>query len=235
MMFDDQLLESFMETFYGFGNFGGKYWFVGMEEGGGNTFEEVAGRLAGWESRGRNELEGLGERSRVQRTWGMLIHILLAAEGDEATLEKVRAYQRTQWGKRDGDNCLVERLPLPSPSTSKWLYGEHSALPQLHTRAAYGEHYAKRRATHLKEKVEEYKPAAVIFYGFAYRYWWGLIAGVELTQISIGTDVCYLGSNSHTVFAVAKHPASTGITTNYFREVGAAVALGLGSEPHLGE
>jgi hypothetical protein len=37
-LFDDQLLERFMCTFYGYGNYRGAYWFVGMEEGGGDSF-----------------------------------------------------------------------------------------------------------------------------------------------------------------------------------------------------
>lgn len=31
-MLDDQLLDEFCRTFYGFGNFNGRYWFIGMEE-----------------------------------------------------------------------------------------------------------------------------------------------------------------------------------------------------------
>ena len=40
-MFDDELLQAYIDTFYGFGKYEGKYWFIGMEEGGGGTFEEI--------------------------------------------------------------------------------------------------------------------------------------------------------------------------------------------------
>ena len=34
-MLDDKLLESYMKTFFGYGNLHADYWFIGMEEGGG--------------------------------------------------------------------------------------------------------------------------------------------------------------------------------------------------------
>ena len=33
--FDDLLLDEFAHNFYGYGNYGGQFWFIGMEEGGG--------------------------------------------------------------------------------------------------------------------------------------------------------------------------------------------------------
>ena len=33
MNLNDELLQHFMTTFYGSGNYSGDYWFVGMEEG----------------------------------------------------------------------------------------------------------------------------------------------------------------------------------------------------------
>lgn len=35
-----------MHHFYGYGNYQADYWFVGMEEGGGDTFDKVSKRLA---------------------------------------------------------------------------------------------------------------------------------------------------------------------------------------------
>ena len=31
--FDDLLLDEFAHKFYGYGNYGGQFWFIGMEEG----------------------------------------------------------------------------------------------------------------------------------------------------------------------------------------------------------
>ncbi len=40
LIFNDQLLQNFMQRFYGYGTYAGDYWFVGMEEGGGNLLVE---------------------------------------------------------------------------------------------------------------------------------------------------------------------------------------------------
>jgi hypothetical protein len=42
---NDELLEKRIETFYGYGNYQGKYWFIGMEEAGGEDFEDVNCRI----------------------------------------------------------------------------------------------------------------------------------------------------------------------------------------------
>lgn len=55
MQLDDQLVDQFIHTFYGSGTYSASFWFVGMEEGGGISLEEVTKRLAIWQE--------LGERS----------------------------------------------------------------------------------------------------------------------------------------------------------------------------
>src|SRR5713226_7016665 len=101
-MFDDQLLTAFINHFYGYGNYDAKYWFVGMEEGGGNDFTEIVKRINAWDSRGRKELEDVAEyhkaigitrlfdeRPRLQTTWNKMIRILLSAEGQRVSTEIV--------------------------------------------------------------------------------------------------------------------------------------------------
>jgi hypothetical protein len=48
-MLNDQLLEAFMSGFYGFGNYQARYWFIGMEEGGGNKPDDIARQLDIWD------------------------------------------------------------------------------------------------------------------------------------------------------------------------------------------
>jgi hypothetical protein len=50
---DESLLQEFMSNFYGYGNYAAPYWFIGMEEGGGDTIEEITRRLTVWDQRGR--------------------------------------------------------------------------------------------------------------------------------------------------------------------------------------
>ena len=114
-MFDDELLHAFVFGFFGYGSFSAPYWFVGMEEGGGNTPEDIALRLRAWEARGKRALEDVvdyhlaigvskhfDELGVLQPTWNKLIRIQLAAMGESPTTERVRAFQRTEWGKSNG-------------------------------------------------------------------------------------------------------------------------------------
>jgi hypothetical protein len=241
----DHLLQAYRDTFYGYGNYKGRYWFVGMEEGGGGSVEEITKKLSAWKGRGRRELESFGEYSsetiiskyftdqpKSQATWNKLIRILLSIEGGTPTLDAVKTYQATHWGRSDSNNCLLELLPLPSPSMGKWLYGHHSLIPYLSTREVYGNHLAEQRALHIKSRVDEYKPYVVVFYSFHgwYQQWWKLIAGVEFAKVSIGEDKAYLGSNEHTLFAIVKHPVTKGISKDYFHQTGRLLAEKLGSK-----
>jgi hypothetical protein len=207
-VFDDQLLQDFMNGFYGYGNYSGDYWFVGMEEGGGNSFENIDQRLKDWDRRDRFEIEDIADyhveigagqyfdsHPKLQPTWNRLIRIALSAEGQDTIYrEQVRAYQQEQLGRHNSNNCLVELLPLPSPSLGHWLYAQHSNLVCLRSREAYMTCYAQRRATHLQQRIQESKPKAVIFYSVnpAYISCWKSIAGVEFNEQYILGDRMYL-------------------------------------------
>lgn len=56
---DDEVLERYIERFYGHGSYSAKYWFIGMEFGGGASVAEIVGRIQGWYDRGGSELEDL--------------------------------------------------------------------------------------------------------------------------------------------------------------------------------
>ena len=77
---------------------------------------------------------GFTGRAPLQPTWNGLMRILLSAKGEPATRAPFRPYQTERVGRYGGESCLVELFPLPSPSTSEWLYGEHSTLPELRNR-----------------------------------------------------------------------------------------------------
>ncbi|MFB2922759.1 MULTISPECIES: hypothetical protein [Aerosakkonema] len=238
-MFDDSLLQDFMDKFYGYGNYQGDYWFVGMEEGGGGSFADIAQRLQDWNRRGRLELEDIvayhaeigaerffGSQPRLQPTWNRLIRIELSARGEEVHTEYVRAYQKDYLGRHSSTNCLVELLPLPSPSVRNWLYAQYSQLPYLTNREVYASYYAERRAAHLRQRIREYKPKAVIFYSVnpGYIHWWKVIADVEFMEIVAGDERLYVAKNENTVFAITRHPVAKGVKNEYFHQVGKIVA-----------
>ena len=97
----------------------------------------------------------------LQPTWNKLIRVVLSANVGPVTTELVRPvetklvreYQQTLLGNADGETCLLELLPLPSPSTKDWFYAKHSQLPQLATREAYKKHYMPLRAAHIAQLI----------------------------------------------------------------------------------
>lgn len=231
-MFDDELLHAFVAGFFGYGSFSAPYWFVGMEEGGGETPEDIALRLRAWEARGKCELEDVveyhlaigvskhfDERGTLQPTWNKLIRVLLSAMGESPETERVRAFQRTEWGRTHGNSCLTELLPLPSPGVDRWLhFTEHSQLPYLASRATYHEHIRPQRVAQLAAKVEAYRPKAVVFYGLKYLPSWQAIAGSEFGATSLpGTHSL---RRNGTLYLATRHPAATGVSNAYFHSVG---------------
>lgn len=162
-MLDDSLLSAFADGFYGYGNLEADYWFIGMEEGGGDSLADIERRLTAWDRRGRHQLEDLREfhleigvtgyfmeRPALQTTWSKMIRIVLSAEGRHPTTDELRVYQRDKLGRHGGSTALVELLPLPSPSTGHWLYSDISRLPPLRSRDAYRALYTERRAQALQ-------------------------------------------------------------------------------------
>jgi hypothetical protein len=233
---DDRLLEKFIRQFYGYGNYQGNFWFVGMEERGGNSLEDVAKRLHVWSYRGQRELEDVAEyhvqlgidsffpkRPRIQRTWGKLIRILLAVKHLPFTTKQVCRYQRDYLGRSTGDTCLLELLPLPSPSTKNWLYADYSQLPYLKDRTTYKQTLLDERIAHLRQRIEQYRPAVVLFYGISYRkHWRAIVNNVDFSP-SDDTDY-YSGNNGSQLFLIIKHPVARGLSNDYFHKIGAAIS-----------
>lgn len=235
-LLDDALLQAYMEGFYGFGNYAGRYWFVGMEEGGGADVGYVTNKITAWRDHGRQELEGFGEEytwerwfgphARLESTWSRLIRILLSAEGKSADREEVRRYQQKELGRRGGNDCLLELLPLPSPSTGGWLYGAHSRLPALASREMYRQVWGNYRAAHIRQRIAQHQPQTVVFYSVnpQYQAWWKQIAGVSFTPTSL--DGCQIARNGPTVFAIVKHPVARGPSNAYWATAGQLIAAG---------
>jgi len=233
--FSDTLLSEFILGFYGYGNYSGRYWFVGMEEGGGSTLPEIELRVRLWAQRGQRELEDVADYHRAlgmnqffvqptqaQPTWNKLIRVVLAMQQPSPTLDMVKTYQREMFGSPGGDTCLLELLPLPSPSIGKWIYSDFATVEGLQSRETYRNRYAELRARHLKQKILEHRPLAVVFYGVDswYQQWWRMIANTDFETSEIDGAVCYSAFVQSTKFFVIKHPASRGITNDYYHQIG---------------
>ncbi len=231
--FDDELLSDFINGFWGYGSNSAQFWFVGMEEGGGNTFEELQIRFTEWNERGRKPLEDLFEyheniniskwfvpNAPIQPTWNKLIRVLLSFKGIVPTRELVRSYQIEQLGRKKGETCLLELLPLPSPSTNQWLYDKHSEISTLLNREQYMQVVGTQRVSQLKRLIVANEPKFVVFYGFGYLEWWKKISNTQLIEAEIDSKTAYFGKLNNTSIAITQHPVAMGIKLDYFHEVG---------------
>jgi hypothetical protein len=237
--FNDEILEKRIGTFYGYGNYDGKYWFIGMEEAGGGNFENINFRINTWEKRGKNEIDDVAEYhedmgwwdKKIQRTWNGLIRILLSAKGIEnIDREDVREYQFNKLGRKNAETCLLELFPLPSTSIDDWIYTQHSQLPFLSDRDKYTNYCLEKRINHISHKIKEYQPQVVVFYGTGYEYSWRKIADIEFQRIEFASTETskkhhfFIGEHNQTVFVIAKHPVAFGVTNDYFHYIGKSIA-----------
>lgn len=242
MFLSSALLKAYIDTFNGYGDYRAKYWFVGMEEGGGGSFDEVSRRLTRWDASGQPELLDLAEHHRegdltsfvsdsdeagLQPTWKQLIRIVLGGEGQPTDNKAVRTYQQNRLGRYGGETCLLELMPLPSPDAKVWHYRDWSLLPDLRSRSGYVKKYAPIRALRLRELIDEQKPPVVVFYSFTYMVWWKQVANVELTPTEIRGVKSFLGENEHTRFIVVSQPAHRMKCkgSDYYVQVGKEIAM----------
>ncbi len=238
---DDHLLDAFIKGLYGFGNLGAPYWFIGLEEGGGNSLEEIELRISVWEELGRPQVADLLDYHKkigilkffekpikLQTTWNKLIRIYIAATGRKADLDLVKKIQACKLGRRDGDTCLLELFPLSSPSTGKWLYSEISNLHYLKSRKIYREEIGPDRIRILRALISEYNPKCVIFYGLTsiYRMYWNQIAKNSMKKTDLKN--LFSSKNDSTLFVNILHPAAKGVKNIYFEQVGNFIRKELG-------
>ena len=235
---NDDLLESFISTFYGYGEFGSRVlpsiWFVGIEESGGEEMSDVRKHLELWSARGGETLEDLreyhlarGETAHfqspvsLQPVWGKLVRLFLALNhpGAPASLDDVKRYQSEVFGRRGGETALLELFPLPSPSLRTWLYPKYTKLEYLQTRSTYAETIGGVRAANLSRQIRVLRPRVVIFYGVAAAQWWANIA-VQAFQPDEKIESLWTARTEHTLFAIVRHPVSRGATNEYFYNTG---------------
>ena len=237
---DDLLLSDFMSGFWGYGSVSADYWFIGMEEGGGNTFEEVERRIYQWDIRGRLQFEDIygyhmsidiprwfQEGAPLQGTWNRLIRILLAAKGYEPDREMVRSYQISNLGRTNGETCLLELLPLPSPGIGRWHYNDYSNIPALASRKRYTQIIGNKRAAYLTQLISKHQPRFVVFYGISYLQRWREIAKVEFIEEKFFGKSVYFGKAGSTVLVISQHPIAHGVRLEYFHAIGRRLAVGV--------
>ena len=163
-------------SFQGYGNPAGRYWFVGIEERGEGTPEELAIRLkyreiedllhsqspAVW---GHSPLWEDFDPAKLIPTWTAMIKIVLHLNRHPAWRDPdtVREYQKQEFGRLQGETFLTELLPLPKRSDAHW--------PEWWPWPSWGE-YAKAvlpdRIAALTVLFEQHRPPFVFCYGKGY-------------------------------------------------------------------
>ncbi len=225
------LLQSYVDRFYGYGAWEAPLWFIGMEEGGCGTLDEVERRLRNWETRGCMDLEDcceyhiamgvehfFGPKGRLQHTWGKLVRIFLSYVDRPCDTDSVRRFQAQYFGSRSCGFASLEFLPLPSPSISDWIYSEIKGVPYLASREKYKEEVVPRRGKELCRRIAFHKPKCVVIYGISYRNEWENILGKKFDRSDI-TDIMEAQFEESRIVLVA-HPVSRGRTRLYWSGIG---------------
>jgi hypothetical protein len=236
-MLDEDLLRDYCNEFFGYGNLKGKYWFIGPEEGGGRCEEVIRNRLRLWDRdfrrapiidcrefhcsligcEGRSLCDLFQDPPRRQPTWDRLIRVQLAAEGrPNITPDDVANVRVSGWGQTASDNCLLELLPLPCPSTGarEWLHHQWTKNDSVfQTRDTYEAEFFARREAGLKALIGEHKPQVLVFYGSGERWipHWSAIAGFDWLKVkpTIHGESAYRGifqCHDKTLYVLMHHP-----------------------------
>src|ERR1700752_1863177 len=114
-------LQRYIEQFLGYGSLSAPLWFVGMEEAGGKSTEELKRRVAVWDELGGDPVVDLvdfhqrigcdqyfGVRPKRQVTWARLAQIVLTLEGLDCGRDAVLALQSQHLGRKGGTTLLAE-------------------------------------------------------------------------------------------------------------------------------
>jgi hypothetical protein len=201
-----------------------------MEEGSGDSVEEIQLRLDAWDRLGRKEVLDLGgfheaigqyhwfgPAPRLQSTWSQAIRIVLGSCGMEPSRADVACYQANQFGRARGNTCILNLLPLPAPSPQHWIYADCSEIAWLSDRDSYRESILTRRVEYLSGQIETRNPRYVVFFGIAHREYWEEIAGHRFDLVAPGV---FAATGDYTTFLIAKHPVAEGATDEYFHQLG---------------
>ena len=236
-MLNERLLKTFMNGFYGYGEPKANLWFVGMEEGGGKTEDEIELHLRTWDQRGRNVVEDLrdfqlakspdnplfSDVPKPQRTWKRLCLIELALRGDEGPLSDALQHQANSLGRQAGGNMLLELLPLPKPSRDPedWKYGTWTTISWLRQHDSYEKRVSAGRIKAIKALLDEHRPRVIVFYGLTFRKYWQQLGLIRPQKVPIGKagKSTYITRSDRAVFVAVNHPADR-LPDSYFVGVG---------------
>lgn len=230
MPLDPELTLEYMRGFLGYGNPDAKWWFIGLEEGGGKSEAEVSARMTAWRDWGGRkpflDLPTFSGRvgheidawfkpdSKLQSTWGPLIRVMLRAQGHDDTDHAVITEQRNKWGTTSGDTCLTEVLPLPALNSHTWCYPAWSALRQVQSRSREWTFVRKKsgRSKAITEHLSKSAPASgrvflIYTQNKGYREWLGATIGSCASKFCpIGRHDVLIQTFGNSIACIVRHP-----------------------------
>jgi hypothetical protein len=227
-MITKELIENRINYFFGYGNIQSNIWFIGMEEGFDGDLFDLKIRFDKAISKSvidlqddmvqvKDHMKWFLPNSKVQKTWGKLIQILLTLpSNDSITIEQIKEFQRKDFGRITGSHACLELMPLPCRSIRKedWFYNQFG-IDYLETRKKYLETIMPIRIKLFKKLIEKNNPKIVICYSFSYLKKWQGIVDFELKKIN---NLYYIKKDL-THFFVIPHPVARGLTNNDWCEI----------------
>jgi len=230
-LISDQLLEEYIERFFGYGNLSGPIWYVGMEEGGEANVENISSILERWVDNGKTNVHDIAPAKSaptnpwfnqgsppIQPTWGKLIRSALHAIGEEVSNESIRRYQANRLARDDSETCLIELMPLPSKSIETWTYDEISDLSYLKSRKIYMDQIAPARKIALARLIKTHRPKIVVFYSSQYLDDWIDVVGAG----TVWMDKAFgkIAKSVGTTYYCVPHPTSYGVKNSNYDDLG---------------
>jgi hypothetical protein len=175
----DEDVKALARGWYGYGQWGAPYWFVGMEPGG----DELSANLRMWSALGKAQLldiqayreaddrDWFSGASKPQSTWTRLIWLVLAYKGKGTSAESTLDYQRHCLGRAHGENALLELSAISTPTAD--------------TDEARRTWFRDERISVIRDRLRTHKPRFVVFYSTASAYakaWSEIVGGSALAE-----------------------------------------------------
>ena len=246
------LLRDYADAFHTYGELSNPVWFLGLEEGGGETLDEARRRILRWDASGRENtwsltspdlaeahrdspfLRRTGKPAKLQTTWSNQLRVLLGMGREPSSNDRVRYLQTSAHGQLRGPTCLMELFPLPCPNAGAWVYGDVPHDPATDgpnvfaTKRAYREHYLSRRLDAIAALVEKHRPAALVCTSWTHRGpILALLDDEEVPDLGLpdARREARIGRLHDTVVAVCSHPADRvpGPRNAFYHALGGAI------------
>ncbi len=227
-MITKELIEKRIDKFWGYGNLHSDIWFIGMEEGLHGTMTDLENRFNNTKDKSVIDLQGdmtdvldhmkwFSPHANIQKTWGKLIKILLTLQcKGKTTNDKIKEFQKKEFGRLNGNHCSLELMPLPCHSIKKqdWIYKKFS-IDYLETRSKYLKKIMPIRIKLFQGLIKKYNPKIIICYSLTYLEKWKKIIMHNLLK----KKNLYYCKKNNTIFFIIPHPVARGMTNNEWNEI----------------